>query len=97
MKKILCLTVALTLLGAPSVCAQTIDLRTIKCSEFAALPVETQDVVAVWLDGFLADDQAPDGLQVDFSETDADFMKEHCQKTPNAGLLAAFEAMPDAE
>ncbi len=97
MNKILGLMAALALLGAPSVCAQTIDLRSIKCSEFAALPVETQDVVAVWLDGFLADDQAPDGLLVDFSETDADFIKEQCQKTPNAGLLASVEAMPDEQ
>lgn len=97
MKQILGLTVALALLGAPSVCAQTIDLRTIKCSEFAALPLETRDLVAVWLDGFLADDQAADGLQVDFLEIDADFIENHCQKTPNAGLLAAVEAMPDEE
>jgi hypothetical protein len=97
MNKILGLMTALALLGAASVCAQTIDLRTIKCSEFAALPVETQELVAVWLDGFLADDQAPDGLLVDFSETDADFIQEQCQKTPNAGLLASVEAMPDEQ
>lgn len=83
--------IALTLMGVSSVQAQTIDLRTFKCSEFVALPAQTQDWVALWLDGFLADDQAPDGLKIDFSGTDADFITEKCKKSPDTPLLQAVE------
>jgi len=42
------------------------------------LPARTLDLVAVWLDGFQADDDDPESMKVDLSATDADAIKAQC-------------------
>lgn len=88
-------TALIVLLFATAAHAQKIDLRTITCKEAIALPEDTLDVVSVWIDGFMSDDDDPESMVVDFSETDSDEIKAVCQKIPSAKLLHAVEDLED--
>ncbi|MGD9783259.1 MAG: HdeA/HdeB family chaperone [Hyphomicrobiaceae bacterium] len=91
MGRIIGLALVALVLGSTVVDAQTINLRTFKCADFVKLKPDTRDLVAIWLDGHLADDEAPDGLTVDFSGSDADGILAICKKSPGTDLLKAAE------
>lgn len=95
MKQIMIAAVAFSILSSAAH-AETINLRTYKCSEFVSLTEETKDLVSVWLDGYLADDEAADGLTVDFSGTDADELSEYCAANSESTVLQAAEG-PETE
>ena len=96
MKYITAVAVALFVLSSAAH-AEAINLKTYTCSEFVSLPEETKDLVAVWLDGYLADDEAADGLTVDFSGTDADELSEFCAANSGSTVLQAAEGPPDGQ
>jgi len=77
--------------------AQTIDFRTAKCQEIAALPLDTLDFVSVWIDGYSADEEDAESMKADFSGTDADDIKAYCQQHPDTAFLKAVEEMDKKE
>jgi hypothetical protein len=91
------LVVAVPFLAADSVSAQTIDVRIIKCKEVAALPDVTLRLLAVWLDGYLADDERPEDGKADLAAAQdaAEDIQAHCERNPTKGLLQAVEALED--
>jgi len=91
MNKTFALASIILMLGLTTAQAQTIDFRTYKCSKFIALPENIQELVAVWLDGFLSDDEDPQSMQVDFAGTDTDEIRTYCQSNPGALLPSAAE------
>jgi hypothetical protein len=93
MKNVIALAFAVSLLAAAPVNAQTIDFATIKCKDVAALPKATLELIAVWLDGFQADDDDPESMKVDLTAVKAhgDKIKAHCRQHPTIGLLQAAE------
>jgi len=93
MKNVILLALTVSLLAATPGNAQTIDFRNIKCAEVLALPGATLVLIAVWLDGFQADDDDGDSMLVDLNDTDADEIRAYCQQYPSAGLLQAVEAI----
>lgn len=82
---------------AASANAETIDVRAITCAEVATLPDETLRRLAVWLDGYLADDEANEDAKIDLTalEGDAADIKAYCLKNPATTLLRAAEALDD--
>jgi hypothetical protein len=97
MKHLLGFACAVTLLATEPVSAQTINVRTVTCKEVAALPEATLKLLAVWLDGFLADDESPADANVDLAsvQEDADDIRAHCAAHPATGLLQAMEELED--
>ncbi|WP_072396303.1 HdeA/HdeB family chaperone [Hyphomicrobium sp. CS1GBMeth3] len=97
MKHPVAIVLAVPFLAAASVKAQTIDVRTITCKEVAALPDATLRLLAVWLDGYLADDESPEDAKVDLAaaQEDAEDIQAHCEQNPAMGLLQAAEALED--
>lgn len=74
---------------------QKVDLRKMTCKEAIALPEATLDLVSVWIDGFMSDNDDPESMVVDFSGTDADEIKAVCQNNPGTRLLQAVEDLED--
>lgn len=97
MKCILGLVCTVSFLAVAPASAQTIDVRTITCKEVAALPDETLELFAVWLDGFLADDENAEDQKVDLAaaEDDAEEIKAYCTKHPALPLLQAMEQLEE--
>jgi hypothetical protein len=93
MRSIIGLALAASILAVAPANAQTIDFRTVKCQEIAALPIETLDFVSVWLDGYSADEEDAESMKADFSGTDADEIKAYCQQHPDPAFLKAAEEM----
>lgn len=97
MKYPLLLVLAVPCLAAGPAAAQTIDIRAITCKEAAALPDETLELLSVWLDGYLADDENPEDAKVDLAavQEDAQEIRDHCERNPDATVLQAAEALGD--
>lgn len=97
MKYPIALVLAVPFLAAAPVEAQTIDVRAMTCKEVAALPDATLRLIAVWLDGYLADDESPEDMKVDLAaaQEDAEDIREHCEQNPAMSLLQAAEALED--
>jgi hypothetical protein len=95
MKNVITVAVAVSFLALAPATAQTIDMRNVKCKDVAALPKDALEMIAVWLDGFFADDDDADSMKVDFTATRADGekIKAFCQKNPTVGVLQAAEAL----
>ena len=91
MKASLTVLFAALLVTANAASGTEIDLRKITCKEAVALPQDTLDLVSVWIDGFLSDDEDEESMIVDFSETDTGEIKTFCQKHPDTKLLQAVE------
>lgn len=92
-----CLVCTVSFLASASASAQTIDVRTVTCKEAAALPDGTLGLLAVWLDGFLADDDNAEDQKVDLAaaEDDAEEIKAYCTKHPALPLLQAMEQLEE--
>lgn len=87
------LALAALLVAAAPLNAQTVDFRTVKCQEIAALPLDSIDFVSVWLEGYSADEEDEESMQFDLSGTDAEDIKAFCEQHPEMGLLQAVDAM----
>lgn len=83
--------VAIVLVMTRTAQAQTIDLRTITCKEAVTLSKDTLDLVSAWIDGHLSDDDDAESMVVDFSETDAEDLRNYCQQHPKNKLIEAAE------
>lgn len=78
--------------------AQQFNFKTATCGDFVALSDDDVDVATTWLDGHLSDEDDPESMVVDLSESDADEIKAYCQKKPGANLIQAVESMdPDSD
>jgi hypothetical protein len=97
MKNVIAFAFAFPFLAATPANAQSIDIGIITCKEVAALPKETLELIAVWLDGFHADEEDAESMKVDLAAAKArgDKIKAHCQQNPTIGLLQAAEATDD--
>lgn len=93
------LVLSLLLLLTPSYAhAAQFNFKTATCKEFVALPDKTLDLAALWLEGFLSDEEDPESMEVDLMDTDADEIKANCLKNPKANLIKTVESMdPDSE
>lgn len=98
MNKIVATAIVMATLGATSAHAQTLDLRTFTCADFAKLAPQTQDLVVTWIEGFVSEEAVPEEMTVDFSQTDTELVKAHCAATPEATVIkAVVEFDQDAE
>jgi len=73
--------------------AQSVDFKSLSCQELAGMPPQTIELVAVWLEGHLADEEDAESMQVDFSDTLAGDLKAHCSQNPSKTVLQAADAL----
>jgi acid stress chaperone HdeB len=83
--------VAAGLLAAGPANAQVVDLSTLKCKQFIELPKETVNAIAMWLDGYLTDDEDPAVVDFDKMKAKAERLAEYCAQSPEMSLMTAAE------
>jgi acid stress chaperone HdeB len=83
--------VAAGLLAAAPTNAQVVDLSTLKCKQFIELPKETINAVAMWLDGYLTDEEDPAVVDFDKMKAKAERLAAYCAQSPEMSLMTAAE------
>jgi acid stress chaperone HdeB len=70
---------------------QAVDLFGIRCKEFIELPKDTAAAIAIWLDGYLTDEEDPAVLDVDRIKAKAERLAAFCAQNPQVSLMTAAE------
>jgi acid stress chaperone HdeB len=82
---------AAALLASASASAQTLDLSTIKCSDFLTSGKDNIAVIITWLDGYYKEKDDPP--IIDFAKFSANTEKlaKYCADNPGNGLITAAD------
>ena len=89
--------IAAVLVGASSAFAQTVDVSTITCKDFAAHKKDDMLAIVMWLTGYYTKDDDPTVIDFAKVRTKADKVADYCAKNPAVGLVPAAEPILASE
>ena len=73
--------------------AQPLNLATMKCKEFIALPKDMIATLTVWLDGYYTDEEDAAIFEPDKLKSKAEKLAAFCAQNPRLGLMTAAEGL----
>jgi acid stress chaperone HdeB len=93
MKRLLMLTVAVTLCATLSAQAQKqqFDMSVVTCKQFFEYNKENLSLMLMWLDGYYSEDDAPPIVDFDKMTENSKKLGEYCGKNPGHSVITAAD------
>lgn len=78
---------AVSLTFAAPAFAESFDVATLSCTDFAALPADTKGVLIMWMDGYTGGINGDSSLDLDRLQVNATDADAACSADPSRSLL----------